>query len=331
MFRTVLCLACVLSLVLVLACAPALADDSGRIKLNGNYFRLSLFGSSGGEHADLVLASLPFQLPEEGEVILLRCVKLGSQITPPELAGVVEAFRLYNRRTESVLLPVSAITLPQTSSIFDLLFYENTVVDPADYCVLCNGEEYTFEHMNDYSPDLRVLRDPPEVLPTMPPEGGFLAEFRPEYCEPAERLLQQADAGELTLLDGDPQFGEKLAVVVFSSQYIVWKTTLDETDPLRELFPADRLAASWEEADTVVLVSKRAVAVGTYGITAGTARRVDTLVTVVDMRRQAMYPVSVAASSDPPSSIKTLATYTGGAEGTYEYEKAVTQIANQLK
>ena len=320
---------CAILAVCMLTCAAACADDRGMFKFEGNIFRPALFGSSGGEWSELVLASLPFALPEEGEVILLRCEKLGSQITPHELSGVVAAFQLYNARTDRYLKPVCAITVPETSSTFDLLFYENTAVDPADYTLFCEGEHHSLAHMYDYRPETKVLRAPPAVLPTMPPEGEFLAEARPAYCEPAERLLRQSRNGELPVLDGAVRFSGKLAVVVFDSQDTVWKTTLDGTDPIRDLLPADRLAASLEEADTLILIHSRSVVVGQYG-THGSARRIDTLVTVIDPGQSAMYPAYTAVSSNPPASISTNALFAGGAEGNYEYEEAIRQIAQQL-
>lgn len=319
---------CALLLVTV-ACSAACADDSGYVRFDGNYFRPALLGLSGGEWSELVEASLPFQMPEEGTVILLRCLKLGSQISPEELSGVVAEFRLFNRQTGRYLAPVSAITVPETSSTFDLIFYENAEVSAEDYSLFCEGEEYTFEKMYRFRPETQVLRNPPDVLPTMPPEGAFLQEYRPEYCEPAERLLRQSDQGQLPVLNEEIQFGEKIAVVVFDSQDTVWKTTLDTSDPVRDLFPAQRLAASWEEADTLVLIRRNAVTVGNYG-THGSAKRVDALVTVVDMGRTAMYPVYTAASGDPPASISTNSAYTGGAEGEYKYAEAVEQIAQKL-
>ncbi len=303
----------------------------GYLNFAGNVFRVDLFGSSDGEYSQLVRDSLPFQLPEEGEVILLRLVKLGSQITPDELEQVVGEFQLYNKRTDRCLKPVSAITVEATSSTFDLLFYEDTQVRQEDYSLLCEGEEYAFEDigLGKFSPDTRVLREPVEPLPTMPPEGGFLEEARPEYCGPAEEMLKAVHAGQMSLLEGDPRYGKKLAVMVFSDQDVVWKTSLNAEDGIAEMLPSDRLAASWDEADTVVLISRKTTVVGHYS-GRGSARRVDTLLTIVDQAQGAMYATVTAFSSDPPSSIKTNSLYAGGAEGTYEYEKAVGLIAQAL-
>ena len=303
----------------------------GYLSFDGNVFRVDLFGSSDGEYSQLVRDSLPFQLPGEGEVILLRLVKLGSQITPDELKQVVGEFQLHDKRTDRCLKPVSAITVEITSSTFDLLFYEDTQVRREDYTLLCNGQEYAFEDIGfgKFSPDTRVLRKPVEPLPTMPPEGGFLEEARPEYCGPAEELLKAVQAGQMSVLEGSPRYGKKLAVMVFSDQDVVWKTSLSAEDGIAEMLPADRLAASWDEADTVALISRKTTVVGNYS-GHGTARRVDTLLTIVDQTQGATYATATVFSSDPPDSIETNSLYAGGAEGTYEYEKAIGQIAQAL-
>ena len=323
------CLVVLLVLVMLAVVGVSFADDSGYVDYKGNTIKLVLMGSSDGEWSQLVRDSLPFQLPEEGEVILLRCSKLGSQVKPDELELIVNEFKLYNKRTDRYLLPVSAITVEVTSSTFDLLFYENTQVYPEDYSLFCEGEEYTFENFSSYPYPTNVLREPGEVLPTMPPEGGFLKESRPEYCEPAENMIKAIDQGQMTILEGDPQYAEKLAVIVFSSQDVVWKTTFEEEDQIAALLPQDRLAKSWDEADTVILIRRETMVVGNYGAR-GSARRVDTIVTVVDKKLNARYRSILAFSSDPPESIRTNSAYASGAEGNYEYEKAIEQIAEQL-
>ena len=235
-----------LALALALCLFPAAHALEGYLDYEGNTFRMDLFASSDGEYSQLVRDSLPFQLPDEGEVILLRMVKLGSQIKPDELKEVVGEFQLVNAQTGRCLRPVSAITVEVTSSTFDLLFYENTQVRQEDYTLLCEGTEYRFEDigLGKFRPDTEVLREPVEPLPTMPPEGGFLAEARPEYCEPAEALLSAVRAGSLDKLEGEPRYGDKLAVMVFSDQDVVSKTSLDDEEDLFAALPADRLAAN---------------------------------------------------------------------------------------
>ena len=258
--------------------------------------------------------SLPFQMPEGGEVILLRCSKLGSGITPEELKLATDEIQLYNKKTDCFLKSVSAITREVTSSTFDLLLYENTQVQPENYSLFCRGEEYTFENFSSYPTPTDILCEPANVLPTMPHEGEFLEEVRPEYCKPAESIIKEIDQRQMRVLEGDPKYQGKLAVIVFSSQDVVWKASFNEKDQIGSLLPQDRLAASWEEADTVILIRKSTTVVGNYGAR-GSARRVDTMVTAVDRNQNAMYKTYKAFSSDPPSSIRTNSGYAGGAEG----------------
>ena len=89
------CLVVLLVLVMLAVVGVSFADDSGYVDYKGNTIKLVLMGSSDGEWSQLVRDSLPFQLPEEGEVILLRCSKLGSQVKPDELELIVNEFKLY--------------------------------------------------------------------------------------------------------------------------------------------------------------------------------------------------------------------------------------------
>lgn len=322
----------ILLIVMLLLCSTATADIPGTIRHRGNYIKMELFGATHAKWNQLVRDSLPFEMPGTGEVLLLRCAKLGSQITPDELDFIRKEFKLFNRQTGVYLSPVAAITVVETSSTFDLLFYEDAEVLLENYSLFCEGVEYTFDNLSTSLSisDSRPLREHPGPLPTMPPAGSFLEEWRPEYCKPSEDLIKLIDEGELSILEGEVQFGNKLAVMVFDDQDVMWKTSLNGGDQIAEMFPAEKLAANWNEADTVILIRENSVVVGHYG-THGSARRVDTMVTVVDMRRYAMYRTYLAFSSDPPSSIKSNSLYVSGAEGKYEYQKAIEQIAERLK
>ena len=332
-------LSILLAVVLLMIVSVSRADDDS-VRFDGFSINIQLYGSTGGEFADLVRDSLPFRLPDEGEVLMLRFARPGmSGITPDELSQVADSLQLYNQKTDRYLKAIAVNTTPNPSAYFELFFYENTHVQWEDYSVFCNGQEYSIQTLSRFSTilnfknereNVKPLRDHEGELPTMPPEGGFLEEARPEYKTLAEALIKRVNQGELTVLDGDPAYGEKIAVTVFNEKDVTWKSTLDPESELRDLLPPDRLAVAWEEADTMVLIQKGATLVGYYGMTIA-AYKVDTIVTVIDLREDAMYSTYTAFSNDPPDSISTDPRVKGGAkQAAYEYEAVIEQIKESL-
>jgi len=313
------------------------------VKLNGDYFRLDLLGNSiSGEWQQMVCDSVPFRLPEEGVVLLLRCTKLGSPLEPKDLSAVTDAFRLYNIETRSYLLPVGLITVEKEpgdyskpGSSFDVLYYDEQYAGDSGYALACEDVIYSFENMGKYAPYRYPLRERTadiSELPEMPEPGTISGDLRPEYAALLEEILEKTEKQELAAAGTDYNKDGKAVVAVFNSYGTLQSCSLDE-EPEEDMFgefPEEMFAQDLEEADYVMLVHCRKERAGQYGINGGAAWRMYTLLTVINPDTMEEYETITVSVGEPPDSIKTDGIYSGGAEGDYEPEKAVEYILNQM-
>ena len=327
----------VLAIVLCISHA-ALASGSTLddfVKLNGEYYSLDLIGNSiSGEWKELVCDSVPFQLPEEGVVLLLRCSKLGSPLEPKDLSDVVDEFRLYDIKNEEYLLPVGLITVEEDHDIsvpgstFDVLYYDDEYA--GDYALDCQDVIYGFDIIGKYSPYRKPLRERTvdiSDLPPMPEPGTITGDTRPEYAVFLEDLLEKAENSKLTTASTECPADGKMVLAVFNSYGTLDSCSLDTTF---SDFPEEMFAGQLEEADYAILVHSRRERAGQYGINGGTAWKVYTLITVVDLDTLEKYDTITVSVSVPPESIKTDGLYSGGAEGDYEPEKAIEYIRDMV-
>ena len=321
---------------------PDLPDESKfheepRVPFLGTTIRMDLLASSESDTEiwkQLVYDSVPFQMPDEGVVLLLRCCKLGSQITPKELSQVMDEFRLYNMENNTYLEPVGSVTVEETSSDFDLLFYDEKDAGPLGYALECEDEIYLFDNMGQYSFSVEPLRERTVDVSELPPmpAPGTAVDDRPQYASELEDLLEKAANSELTENDDVLPAGGKTVIAVFSDQDVLQQCSLDEADR-QELFRTIQdvpFADLLEEADYAMLIHSGTEVIGHYGVTAGSAKRVYTLLTIIDLRTMEQYPTITVAASDPPESINTNSLYASGASGEYEPDKAIAYIADQL-
>lgn len=314
------------------------------IKLNGDYYRLDLLGNSAsGEWQQMVCDSVPFQLPEEGVVLLLRCTKLGSPLEPKDLSDVTDAFQLYNIETDTFLLPVGLITVEKEpndyskpGSSFDVLFYDEQYAGDSGYALACGEEIYSFDRMGRFSPyryPLRTRTAELSELPPMPEPGTVSGDQRPEYASALEQILEKSDQHEYTALNQEVQEIGNTVLAVFSSYGTLTDCTLDEDseDSIFRDFAQDQFAERLEDADSVILVHSRRERAGQYGINGGAAWRVYTLITVVRPDTMEEYNTITVSVSDPPESIRTNGLYSAGAEGNYEPEKAIEYLLEMMR
>ena len=311
-------------------------NEEPRVPFVGTIIRMDMLASSESDtetYKQLVYDSVPFQMPEEGVVLLLRCCKLGSQITPQELSQVIDEFKLYNIENKTYLEPVGAVTVEETSSDFDLLFYDEKDAGPLGYALECEGEIYLFDNMGQYSFSTEPLRERTVDVSELPPmpAPGTVVDDRPPYASELEDLLDKAVKSRLTENDDVIPADGKTVIAVFSEQDVLNQCSLDETDRqdafrmIQGLSFADQL----EEADFAMLIHSGTEVIGHYGMTAGSARRVYTLLTIIDLHTMEQYPTITVSVSDPPESINTNALYASGASGKYEPDKAIAYIADK--
>ena len=124
---------------------------------------------------------------------------------------------------------------------------------------------------------------------------------------------------------GEPVFGNKLFVAVIQD-------TLQETSSAalakgQEFYglPAERLAGSCEEADTVVLIYRKKTQKGFYMPVGGTAWGVDTMIVVYDKASGAVTQPHSVCYNAPPSSKRG----PGDGYGAFEADKAIAYITER--
>ena len=312
------------------------------VKLKGNVYRINMFGNSlTGKWQQLVCESVPFQMPDQGVVLMLRFTRLGSQLEPGDLPDIAKGFQLYNMETGAFLLPVGLIhddgeydfrSLKSVND-FDVLFYDDVFAGESAYALTCEDVFYSFDHLEKYSfyqePLKEQMVDGSELLP-MPEPGSISGETRSEYAIFLESLLEKVENGELTSAVAKFSADGKTVIAVFSSGGTLTGSTLDSDDSSFMDIPKEFLADQLEEADCAMLVHSRKSRVGQYGIGGGAAWKVYTLITPVNLKTMERYSTITVSVSDPPKSIKTNGAYSGGASGTYEPEKALEYIHEML-
>ncbi len=317
-----------LVIILVSITTTSFAQTPGLAYIDDITFFFKWIFSSNGNWGGFVHDVCPFQIPEEGEVLLIQCFRTDTAITTEELNTVLENTRIYNKETDRFLAPI-AMNWYRGSSDFDLFFYDDAEFQEDNYSFFCGDEEFTFEKSN--APDVnRKPKFGKGERPTMPPEGSFLEDEASKPYKLAESMMKEVDQGQMKLLDGEPQYGDKIAIYVFTAVDTAWKTTLNPRDHISDLIPSERLATNWDEADTLILIWEKTEIVGYYDSNRE-GRRAYTMVTVIDKNQHAMFPTYEAFVSEPPETIYIISPLQRGAKGDYEYEKAIEQISEQLK
>ncbi len=185
-----------------------------------------------------------------------------------------------------------------------------------DYALELNGRQYSLQNVPDldsYSADLFT----PEPTATPEPKSDLQVAL--------ENRLQEFTGRSHPALEEIPSLEGQVYIAVFNSSELL--ETSDEAARAGEDFydvPAARLAASPEDADTVLLVYRDYTQVGYYS-TGGIALRVYTYVAVIHGESEQRVLVAV---NEPPE--KITATVGNGGAGEYEPETALRLIAEKL-
>lgn len=130
---------------------------------------------------------------------------------------------------------------------------------------------------------------------------------------------------EMTFSGTEPVFGNKLFIaVILDSLQETSSMVLAKGEDFYDI-PADRLAESYEEADTVALIYRKKTQKGFYIPVGGTAYGVDTMIVVYDKAAgTATKPYSVCYNAPPSSKSGP-----GDAYGKFETEKAIEYITER--
>ena len=207
----------------------------------------------------------------------------------------------------------STDAVPPTNVV---LFRGADCYDGDDYALELNGRQYSLQNVPDldsYSADLFT----PEPTATPEPKSDLQVAL--------ENRLQTFTDRSHPALDEIPSLEGQVYIAVFNSSELL--ETSDEAARAGADFydvPAARLAASPEDADTVLLVYRDYTQVGYYS-TGGIALRVYTYVAVIHGESEQRVLVAV---NEPPEKI-TASVGNGGA-GEYEPETALRLIAEKL-
>ena len=245
--------------------------------------------------------------------VRLQAVGESAYAKPDEFPGIdmvlVSDAGLYLYATNST----SSDATPPTDTV---LFQGTEYFEGDSYFLQLNNQIYPLQNVPDldtYSPDLFT----PEPTATPEPKSGLQVLLEDRLQKFKDRSLSAGD--EIPALEG------QVYIAVFNSSELL--ETSDEAAQTGSDFheiPAARLAASYEEADTVLLIYRGSRQVGYYS-TGGIALRVYTNVAVIHGSSEKKVCVAV---NEPPEKIAAI-TGNGGA-GEYEPETALRLIAEKL-
>lgn len=143
--------------------------------------------------------------------------------------------------------------------------------------------------------------------------------------------FDRAQDAETVFEAGQPAYKGKIVFAVSDGN--IYTSLSEEPKYGFGRVPAGRLASSFEEADTLVLIYADYKVVGQYTPMVR-ARKTYTKVCVADLRQDVLYKPFDAVVNDPPRSV-TIRTMngipmTGAFSGDYEPQKAIDKVAGVL-
>lgn len=200
-----------------------------------------------------------------------------------------------------------------------LLYSSRDIFERDELSLDMDGQVYPLKSVPDSDTYSSELFTPgptatPEPTPTPDPEVVRLQTLLEEFC-----------GREHSVLDEMPALNGKLYIVLFDSSN--QPETSDEAAINGTDFhgvPAEFLASSYDEADTVLLIYEKYKQIGHYS-TGGPAFRVFTDVAVICGDEEQLVCV---AANDPPEKIQ--GTIGAGASGNYEPETALEMIVEKM-
>lgn len=143
-------------------------------------------------------------------------------------------------------------------------------------------------------------------------------------------LYSKVKNNEIEIIDQDPAYGPLVVVAQFDwkeddAPDISWHTPTPEN--YMGLLPKDRLANTYEEAQTAILIYPVHFKVGFYTI-GGDAYETTTKIAVVDLDQMKMYNVNDFATTNPPQTVYGPIGTSG--YGPMKVEEALEYIAAEL-
>lgn len=135
----------------------------------------------------------------------------------------------------------------------------------------------------------------------------------------SEEMKQMMYDNKVYSSKGKLRVGQKVLVYIEQSSSI--RDTLEDLEFVG--FPLDRMATSMEEADTLILIYPYYETVGFYSNGGGSASRVSTIVTTVDIKNGNEYASYVVAKEDPPEEITIYNNIPTGGSGEFKRQEAI--------
>ena len=142
-----------------------------------------------------------------------------------------------------------------------------------------------------------------------------------------DQWYKKVDDDKIARLSGTPAYAGKLVFAIYGGKAGDPETSLDAGADGFHGVGKEWLAASVKAAETLVIIHREGESVGFYR-GGGPAIRTKTQITVIDLVRKKAYPTVTAIATEPPSTTRN---GLAGASGDYLPERAMEQIAQQLK
>ena len=178
---------------------------------------------------------------------------------------------------------------------------------------LVSGNEYTYFDMlfiPTGEPEAVVCFDQAVSLDGVATEGEPIA---PDMTEQGQirQLYRRLEDGELKKLKGEPKVRGKLVIAQIHSSGIVSTSPYNMADRKKRFpdkteldgIPYEMLAETVEEGDTFIFVVEKRKAYGTY-TGGGQASSTDTLIYVVNPKKDGVYEEILVGTDKPPKTIR---------------------------